>query len=85
MNVAGEHFFRDHHRYSQQDLDGAVREARQAGADLIVTTDKDAVRLGGLTTGDMPLYSAQQEIQTEDEVRLKSLILRTITIGVDKL
>jgi tetraacyldisaccharide 4'-kinase len=82
MNVAGEHFFRDHHRYSQQDLDGAVGEARQAGADLIVSTDKDAVRLGGLTTGDMPLYSAHQEIQTEDEVRLKSLILRTITIGV---
>jgi tetraacyldisaccharide 4'-kinase len=82
INVAGEHFFRDHHRYNQEDLDGAVREARQAGADLIVTTDKDAVRLGGLTTGDMPLYSAQQELQTEDEVRLKSLILRTITIGV---
>jgi tetraacyldisaccharide 4'-kinase len=80
MNVAGEHFFRDHHRYSQQDLDGVVREARQAGADLIVTTDKDAVRLGGLTTGDMPLYSAQQELQTEDDVRLKSLILRTVAI-----
>lgn len=37
--------FRDHHRYSQRDLERIAREARAAGAALVVTTEKDAVRL----------------------------------------
>jgi tetraacyldisaccharide 4'-kinase len=84
MSVVGEIFFRDHHRYKPEDIDRAAKEAQQAGADLIVTTEKDAVRLGCLNrakaAGDIPLYAAQQEVQSEDDVRLKSLLLRTLVI-----
>ena len=37
--------FRDHHPYSRRDLAALVAEARRAGADALVTTEKDLVRL----------------------------------------
>src|ERR1051325_8800163 len=78
MNIAAEHFFADHHPYSQDDLDRTVRLAREVGADAIITTEKDAVRLAGLKQSDVPVYAAQLELQSEDEVRFKSLLLRAL-------
>ena len=37
--------FPDHHAFRPRDLEGLVRRARAVGADLLVTTEKDAVRL----------------------------------------
>jgi tetraacyldisaccharide 4'-kinase len=79
INIVGEHFFRDHHAFTQTDLDQITNTAKNAGADAILTTEKDAVRLEGLTHGDIPLYVAQLEIQSDDEVKLKSLLLRTVS------
>jgi tetraacyldisaccharide 4'-kinase len=39
--------FRDHHRYTARDLARIERAARASGAAWIVTTEKDAVKLGG--------------------------------------
>ena len=38
--------FPDHHGYDSRDIDMVLRRARAVGADLLVTTEKDAVRLG---------------------------------------
>jgi tetraacyldisaccharide 4'-kinase len=80
INIVSESFFGDHYGFKQEDLDRITRAARDAGADAIVTTEKDAVRLEGLTHGDVPIYAAQLEIQSDDEVRLKSLLLRTVSL-----
>jgi tetraacyldisaccharide 4'-kinase len=45
--VAGFSPFRDHHRYDKGDLERIGRQALAVGAELICTTEKDAVRLGG--------------------------------------
>jgi tetraacyldisaccharide 4'-kinase len=37
--------FPDHHRYVEADWEPIARSAKAAGADLVVTTDKDAVKL----------------------------------------
>jgi tetraacyldisaccharide 4'-kinase len=79
INIVSENFFADHHAFKQEDLDRLTRDAQDAGADAIVTTEKDAVRLEGLTHGEIPIYAAQLEIQSDDEVRLKSLLLRTVS------
>ena len=84
INIVSESFFGDHHAFKQEDLDRITRAARDAGADAIVTTEKDAVRLEGLTHGDVPIYAAQLEIQSDDEVRLKSLLLRTVSLRKSK-
>jgi tetraacyldisaccharide 4'-kinase len=39
--------FRDHHRFTDSDLAAIAQAARAAGTGLVVTTEKDAVRLEG--------------------------------------
>jgi len=78
INIVGENFFRDHHAFAQADLDRVSQAAKETGADAIVTTEKDAIRLEGLTHGEIPVYAAQLELQSDDDVKLKSLLLRTV-------
>ena len=79
INIVSEQFFPDHFAFAQKDLDAITQAAREAGADAIVITEKDAVRLEGLSPGDVPVYAAQLELMSDDEVRFKSLLLRTVT------
>ena len=79
INIVSESFFADHHPFTQQDVELVNKTAGEAGADAILVTEKDAVRLNGLEFGDIPVYAAQLEIQSDDEVRLKSLLLRTVS------
>jgi len=37
--------FPDHHRYSNQDLEGLFRSAKDANVDYVITTEKDYVRM----------------------------------------
>ena len=44
--LAGRRSFGDHHHYSGPELEEIVRAARSSGAEVILTTEKDIVRLG---------------------------------------
>ena len=79
INIVSENLFADHRAFTQEDVDRINRASSEAGADAILTTEKDAIRLAGLRFGDIPVYAAQLEIQSDDEVRLKSLLLRTVS------
>jgi len=80
ISIVSESFFPDHHPFDQADVNAITRAAREAGAEAIVTTEKDAVRLEGLNYGgDVPIYAARLQLQSDDEVRLKSLLLRTVS------
>jgi tetraacyldisaccharide 4'-kinase len=52
--VAREITFADHHRYTPRDVERVVAAARAVGATMIVTTEKDAVRLAPLVDGGVP-------------------------------
>jgi len=41
--------FRDHHRYSQHDIQSITKDASRSGAEWTVTTEKDIMRLKGLS------------------------------------
>jgi tetraacyldisaccharide 4'-kinase len=47
--------FRDHHRYTQNDIARIVAEAKTAGATALATTEKDAIRLESLDVSAMPI------------------------------
>ena len=79
INIVSESFFADHHYFTQEEVDEVNRAAGEAQAHAILVTEKDAVRMERLRFGDIPVYAAQLEIQGDDEVRLKSLLLRTVT------
>jgi tetraacyldisaccharide 4'-kinase len=50
--VVAERTFRDHHRFTEAELDEALRTAAKAGCDRVVTTEKDAVRLPAAAAQD---------------------------------
>ncbi|MFA7185181.1 MAG: tetraacyldisaccharide 4'-kinase [Victivallales bacterium] len=54
--------YADHHRFSQQELIDFVNAAKAAGAETIVTTEKDAVRMPRLNRYDLNFYFLRVEI-----------------------
>ncbi len=54
--------FADHHRYRQQELIDFINDAKAAGAELIVTTEKDAVRMPRLDRRDIDIQFLRVEI-----------------------
>jgi tetraacyldisaccharide 4'-kinase len=55
--------FADHHRFSQQELINFINRSRKRQAELLVTTQKDAVRFPKLDRRDLPFYFMRVEIQ----------------------
>jgi tetraacyldisaccharide 4'-kinase len=53
----------DHHRYSQQEIIDIINGARRAGAEAIITTEKDAVRFPRLDRRDVPIYFLRVDIE----------------------
>jgi tetraacyldisaccharide 4'-kinase len=64
-NIAGTMAFRDHHRFGAADLQHIVAAARRAGADAIVTTEKDAVRLESCMPAPIPVAVAPLQLMVE--------------------
>jgi tetraacyldisaccharide 4'-kinase len=58
VQIVNQDYFSDHHDYSTDDLKTIESRAKQAGAKLIVTTEKDAVKLRGYTF-DLPVYAVR--------------------------
>ncbi len=58
------HFDRyaDHHRYSQQEVIDFINAAHEKGAELVLTTEKDAVRFPLLGRRDLPVLWMRVEI-----------------------
>ena len=50
LRPAGEMAFPDHHSYTEEDVRNAISEAKAKGAELIVMTEKDAVKMMKLTS-----------------------------------
>jgi tetraacyldisaccharide 4'-kinase len=55
--------YADHHRYTQQEIIETINQAVEAGAELIVTTEKDAVRFPLLDRCDLPVLFLRVEIE----------------------
>lgn len=72
--LALEKAFPDHHIYSQDEVDSIVRLARQAGANTLITTAKDAVKLRTLSFA-LPCYVLEIEISIENGEALTQLVL----------
>jgi tetraacyldisaccharide 4'-kinase len=54
--------FADHHRYSQQELIDFINAAVEHDAELIITTEKDAVRMPMLERRDLSILLMRVEI-----------------------
>ncbi len=55
--------FADHHRFTQQELLNTINRAKKRQAEVIITTQKDAVRFPKLDRRDLPIYFMRVEIK----------------------
>jgi len=72
--------FRDHQALSSAEWERAIAEAQAAGAEAVLTTEKDAVKLGAVPTL-LPLLTLNVRMQLDDEKKflttLQSKLWRT--------
>ena len=55
--------YADHHRYSEAELQSFINRCVRRDVDMIVTTEKDAVRFPRLAKIDVPIYFLRVEIE----------------------
>jgi tetraacyldisaccharide 4'-kinase len=82
-NLVDRQFFRDHHRYTQTDIDRIMREAVAREAQVLLTTAKDEVKLRQFSF-ELPCFAVDMEIEIADDEKLRNLIGRAISYHRDK-
>jgi tetraacyldisaccharide 4'-kinase len=55
--------FADHHRFTQQEILNAINRSKKRQAEIILTTQKDAVRFPKLDRRDLPIFFMRVEIK----------------------
>ena len=64
--LVGARAFADHHPYTPGEIAALARDAAEAGASFVLTTEKDAVRLTA-PPGDLPLLALRIRMRIEPE------------------
>ena len=73
LEVSFSRAFPDHYRYSQADIDALINQAQASGAKALITTAKDATKLGTLDIA-IPCYVLAIRISIDDDARLIEMI-----------
>jgi tetraacyldisaccharide 4'-kinase len=70
QRIAARIAFPDHYRFTPADMNRLVTKAGQSGANALITTEKDLVRLGNLASAfpeSLPLKTARLRIEIEHQ------------------
>lgn len=78
--VVIEQTYRDHHTYTQKDIDDLTNTATRAGARALITTAKDAVKLRALHFS-LPYSVFEIEIVIEDEELFRNLLFTAAEVA----
>jgi tetraacyldisaccharide 4'-kinase len=70
-----EHYaFGDHHRYTLEDISRLKSRCEKAGIEAMITTEKDAEKLGAFDFEPFPVFIAKLQFEINEPVRLLQLI-----------
>jgi tetraacyldisaccharide 4'-kinase len=78
IDPIAEAFFRDHHAYSEKDVRDLLHLKEQSEAGGFVTTEKDAVNLGGYLEALQPLAVVPVKMELADAANAVDTMLRVI-------
>jgi tetraacyldisaccharide 4'-kinase len=78
IHLIAEAFFRDHHRYTEKDIQDLLALKQKCGADGFVTTEKDAINLGANVLRLQPLAVVPLKLELQDAANAVDTMLRTI-------
>jgi tetraacyldisaccharide 4'-kinase len=82
LRLAARTAFRDHHRFTAQDVQTLVSMAGSAGTAALITTEKDAVRLEMLASGfpaNLPLKTARLRIEIENQTDVLAWLVNRLS------
>jgi tetraacyldisaccharide 4'-kinase len=63
--IAGSLTFRDHHRFTRRDVERIAAGAKASSSAIVLTTEKDAVRLAVCNLGELPVASVPLHVGVE--------------------
>jgi tetraacyldisaccharide 4'-kinase len=75
VRLCGTRRFPDHHPFREADLSGLAAEARRTGAEVLVTTEKDLVRIATPIEGAPPLFALALGVDFPHGPGLNQLLL----------
>ena len=78
VDPVAEAFFRDHHAYTEKDVRDLLQLRQRSEADGFVTTEKDAVNLGGYLAALAPLTVVPVKMELADAANAVDTMLRMI-------
>jgi tetraacyldisaccharide 4'-kinase len=70
--------YRDHHTYSERDIQDLLNLRRQSEAESFITTEKDAINLGGYLDALQPLAVIPVKMELADAANAVDTVLRII-------
>jgi len=80
-DIAGEMMFRDHHRFDARDLRRIVDAAKAARSAIVLTTEKDAVRLASFDLSDVPIAAVPLVVGVEPVDGFRAWLLERVSIA----
>ena len=78
IDPVAEAFFRDHHAYTEKDIRDLLELRQRSEAGGFVTTEKDAVNLGGYLAALAPLVVVRVKMELADTANAVDTMLRVI-------
>jgi tetraacyldisaccharide 4'-kinase len=78
IDPAAQAFFRDHHAYTEKDIRDLLQLRQHSEAGGFITTEKDAVNLGGYLTALAPLTVIPVKMELANAANAVDTILRVI-------
>ncbi len=71
--------FRDHHRYGPEDIRKLLRLRKESGARAFVTTEKDAINLGGFLEELQPIHVVPVRMRLHNAAAILEFMLATVS------
>jgi tetraacyldisaccharide 4'-kinase len=78
LPVVGKEAFADHHHYSDGEIHELLDAARDAGAQALITTEKDAQNMADVDSVEMPIYVAVIEMEFSQQPAFLDAIYQRI-------
>jgi tetraacyldisaccharide 4'-kinase len=78
FDVAAERAFPDHHVYRHRDLENIFALARVAGAEAVLTTEKDLMNLPPRWDAALPLFASCIRLEIENKMEFERALLAEV-------
>jgi len=81
FRLVSERAYPDHHVYRRQELDGLFALSRKAGADALLTTQKDLLNLPPGWKAPAPLFACCIQPEIEDKMEFEQALLNHVGVA----